>query len=64
MTYTVYEAMEPVGELSIEPAGLYYEVCCKLRADDRVRRVYGICGTVVTCLGIPDRNGELQRWGR
>ena len=62
MNYTVYETMEPVGELSIEPAGLYYEINCKLHTGDSLRRVYGIRGTDITCLGIPDRNGVLQRW--
>ncbi len=62
MNFTVYEGKEPVGELSIEPAGLYYEIKCKLKRVDTVRRLYGIRSTDTTCLGIPDRNGELQRW--
>ncbi len=62
MNYTVYEATEPVGELSIEPAGLYYEIKCKLRTGGRVLRLYGTRETDSTYLGIPDGNGELQRW--
>ena len=38
MNYTVYEGRVPVGELSIEPAGLYYEIRCKLNKTDAVRR--------------------------
>lgn len=62
MNYTVYEGRVPVGELSIEPAGLYYEIRCKLNKTDAVRRLYGIRGMDTICLGIPDGNGELQRW--
>jgi len=57
MNYTVYEGRRPVGELSIEPAGLYYEIRCKVNATDTVRRLYSICGMDTICLGIPDGNG-------
>ncbi len=62
MNYTVYKGSQPVGEATIEPAGLYYEIRCMLREIGPVQRLYGIRGIDVCCLGVPDKNGKLQRW--
>ncbi len=61
MIYTVYAGKEPVGEITIEACGLYFEIHGKITPCGEVRRLYGIRATDSVCLGIPDKNGELHR---
>lgn len=61
MKYTVYEGKEPVGEISVDSHGLYFGVACKVKPQERIRRIYAIRGTDSICLGIPDRNGVFER---
>ena len=59
--YTVYEGKQPVGELTIEACGLYYEIIGKVQSRTQVHRIYGIREKDSFCIGIPDKNGDLFR---
>ena len=61
MNYTVYEGTHTVGEVELQPKGLYYEIKAMVSCHGTIRRIYGICGSESFYLGIPDRNGELFR---
>ena len=61
MNYTVYKGRESVGELAIEPFGLYYDVVCRVQSREEIQRIYAICGTDSICLGIPDKDGCFAR---
>lgn len=60
MDYTVYEGTQAVGQLTIQPDGLYYVIECKLNEGEPLRRLYGIHGLQSIYLGIPNYNGELH----
>lgn len=61
MEFIVYEGTQPVGDLAMEPHGLYYEITAKIQPSDTVKRLYGITGSDNFYIGIPDRRGELFR---
>ncbi len=61
MQYTVYERNRPVGELTMEPCGLYYEIVANIQAPDAVKRLYAMVGENSFYIGIPDRRGELRK---
>ena len=61
MKHTVFEENRPVGEMEIEPDGLYYKITAKVINRGKVLRLYGIIGSRITCIGIPDRGGEMLR---
>lgn len=61
MIFKVYEGEQPAGDLTLECSGLYYEIHAKIQNRGIVQRIYGICGTESYYIGIPDKNGELNR---
>lgn len=61
MTFTVFDDNRAVGELTIEPSGLYYDIRAKVECCDKIRRIYGIRVEDRFCLGIPDQKGEFYR---
>lgn len=57
----VYEAGKVIGTLRAEPAGLFWEIYCKITVQpELLRRIFVLKGWKVEYLGIPDKNGELR----
>ena len=57
----VYEAGKVIGNLEIEPVGLFWNICCKITENpERLRRIFLIHGWQVEYCGIPDKNGNLK----
>ena len=61
MTFTVFDENRAVGDLTIEPRGLYYEITAKVECYAGIRRIYGVREGKAFCLGVPDQNGEFHR---
>ena len=61
MNDMVYEGSHAVGEIVIEPCGLYYEIKANVSNRGIIQRLYGIYDRDFCYIGIPDQRGELFR---
>ena len=57
----IFEAGKPIGIITAEAAGLFWELCCNITEQpERLRRIFVQNGWQVEYLGIPDKNGKLE----